>query len=81
MRPEKDDRHVEFEIFFMPRPDVHYQLHAVIVHSGGSVVGHYTAYVRDADDNWFYCDDGKLPRRVEIGEVLACNAYMLWYVR
>ena len=60
---------------------MHYHLYAVIVHEGGSMHGHYIAFVRDSDESWFRCDDGATPRRVEVGEVLASQAYMLWYVR
>ena len=80
-RPEKDSRHVEFDLFFTPRADVHYHLHAVIVHGGGSTHGHFIAFFRDSSDRWFRCDDSATPRRVELGEVLASNAYMLWYVK
>uniref|UniRef100_G3Q8U0 USP domain-containing protein n=1 Tax=Gasterosteus aculeatus aculeatus TaxID=481459 RepID=G3Q8U0_GASAC len=38
--------------------DCKYTLHAVVVHSGYAMFGHYTAYVRHgADRPWYYADD------------------------
>lgn len=40
------------------RADEHYSLYAVIVHIGFPMSGHYTAYVRPAQDQkWYYADD------------------------
>lgn len=41
-----------------PRADEHYSLYAVIVHIGSAWSGHYTAYIRPAQDQtWYYADD------------------------
>ncbi|XP_077090886.1 ubl carboxyl-terminal hydrolase 18 [Siphateles boraxobius] len=40
-----------------PRADEHYSLYAVIVHIGSAMFGHYTAYIRPAQDSWYYADD------------------------
>ena len=38
--------------------DCKYSLYAVVVHYGGTMFGHYTAYVRDrVDKRWHYADD------------------------
>ncbi|XP_056089435.1 ubl carboxyl-terminal hydrolase 18, partial [Rhinichthys klamathensis goyatoka] len=41
------------------RADEHYSLYAVIVHIGSAMFGHYTAYIRPAqeDQTWYYADD------------------------
>ena len=43
--------------------------------------GHYTAYVRASDAEWYHCDDAKPPRRCEngIADVMQAQAYMLFY--
>lgn len=46
-------RHV---LFF--QSDCRYTLYAVVVHSGGVMCGHYTAYVRHrGTQRWYYADD------------------------
>ncbi|BGP19156.1 hypothetical protein JCM10213_006498 [Rhodosporidiobolus nylandii] len=56
-----------------------YNLIAVVAHDGTLSQGHYTAYVRGADD-YFAIDDDKV-RRVRIAEVLAAKAYLVVYSR
>ncbi|GAA5892274.1 hypothetical protein JCM6882_003627 [Rhodosporidiobolus microsporus] len=56
-----------------------YHLTAVVAHEGTLSQGHYTAYVRGADD-FFAVDDDKV-RRVRISEVLAAKAYLVVYSR
>lgn len=58
-----------------------YRLHAVLVHSGGSMhSGHYFSYVRDPAGNWHEMND-EFVRWVSIKEVLAQQAYMLFYTK
>mmetsp|Transcript_15354 Transcript_15354/g.23114 ORF Transcript_15354/g.23114 Transcript_15354/m.23114 type:complete len:489 (-) Transcript_15354:136-1602(-) len=56
-----------------------YSLRAVIVHQGGALGGHYTAYVLHGDD-WHYTSD-TVTRKANLKDVLACEAYMLMYRR
>lgn len=56
-----------------------YELHTVIVHSGNFISeGHYYAYVRGENGNWYLTDDKKV-KRVNIYEVLRQQAYILIY--
>jgi len=59
-----------------------YDLYAIMIHSGGMGGGHYVAlakhYGKEAQDCWVYVSDGSV-RRVEPREVLAAQAYMLFY--
>ncbi len=58
---------------------LHYYLRAVLEHRGGAGGGHYTAFVRAADDHWYYCNDNTSPQPVAPSKVLAAQAYMLFY--
>ena len=62
-----------------------YDLRAVIEHTGNHPTsansGHYTAYVSARDGMWYLCDDANDPRRCNIEQVLAAQAYMLFYER
>ncbi len=58
-----------------------YWLRSVIVHSGEDDTGHYTAYVRTRDGEWFHYDDSARPQRLTEGfaAVAVAQAYMLLY--
>ncbi|XP_072233688.1 ubl carboxyl-terminal hydrolase 18 [Leuresthes tenuis] len=65
-----------------------YTLYAVVVHSGSSMCGHYTAYIRDrVNEHWHYADDSHV-RQASWEEVQKTyggdcrhTAYMLMYRR
>lgn len=58
-------------------PSLLYDLVAVVNHSGSMAQGHYTAFVRELG-RWFRFDDTWV-REVEEEEVLASEAYLLFY--
>lgn len=46
------------QVYFFFQNDCKYTLHAVVVHSGYAMCGHYTAYVRHRrNQSWYYADD------------------------
>lgn len=56
-----------------------YTLFGVIVHIGGLSGGHYYSYVkRLEDEKWDLCDDSYV-KRVDLGNVLCRDAYILFY--
>jgi len=58
-----------------------YKLFAVVVHRGYDLFsGHYYAYVRGLDNNWYVCNDEQIGQ-VSIGKILKENAYILLYQR
>jgi hypothetical protein len=63
---------------FWPSDLASYELSAVIVHKGEINSGHYVNYAREGGD-WFLFDDSKVVR-VDEGEVLKAEAYLLIYV-
>ena len=86
-RPVKLHTTVNFNAGFPPIQGAgQYDLRAVLQHRGddhptSTNSGHYTAYVRASDADWYHCDDAKPPRRCEngIADVLQAQAYMLFY--
>ena len=76
----KNSTPVLFEMLLpVDRNVLPYSLRSVIVHHGDAGGGHYTSYVRSFDNFWYHCDDFLQPRRVGVDEVLAAEAYMLFY--
>lgn len=66
------------------QPDANpsYRLYGVVLHSGGGPhSGHYTAYVRASNGNWYDMNDDYV-RQVPAGQVRNDrDAYMLFYIR
>ncbi|GAA5865785.1 hypothetical protein JCM3774_003092 [Rhodotorula dairenensis] len=65
-----------------PEQNPSYRLYAVVLHSGGGLhSGHYTAYVRAANDKWYDMNDDYV-RPVPVQSVLGDrDAYCLFYIR
>ena len=82
----KEPRPIDYPLFFPVRDGVTYRLRAVILHRSfkatSAASGHYVAYVRDAREQWYYCDDTAVPRLVpNRRDALRPEAYMLFYER
>lgn len=56
----------------------HYSLFAVIEHVGSLNVGHYTAYIKMLDNQWYKANDS-LVTKVQECEALNQEAYLLFY--
>ncbi|VEU23025.1 DEKNAAC104243 [Brettanomyces naardenensis] len=56
-----------------------YELYAVVYHTGSVNTGHYISIVKDRDGMWFKFDDARVVR-VSEKEVLAAQAYLLFYI-
>ncbi|XP_070709914.1 ubl carboxyl-terminal hydrolase 18-like [Pempheris klunzingeri] len=72
----------------LAQSDCKYTLHAVVVHSGYAMFGHYTAYVRHwANQCWYYADDSHVGQaswkdvQTSYGGHSRHTAYMLMYRR
>ncbi|KAJ0984241.1 hypothetical protein J5N97_002597 [Dioscorea zingiberensis] len=60
-----------------------YTLYAVVVHldvQNSSFYGHYICFTKDFNGQWYKIDDDQV-MRVDVGQVLAQHAYMLFYIR
>lgn len=57
----------------------YYDLFAIICHHGTAGGGHYTAYcLNHLNQQWYEFDD-QLVTEVDVGQVLTCEAYVLFY--
>ncbi|GFR88125.1 ubiquitin carboxyl-terminal hydrolase 20, partial [Elysia marginata] len=57
----------------------YYDLFAIICHHGTAGGGHYTAYcLNHLNQQWYEFDD-QLVTEVDVGQVLNCEAYVLFY--
>ncbi|CAN8064949.1 unnamed protein product [Agarophyton chilense] len=64
-----------------PSKDAVYDLFAVVNHSGRIDSGHYTSIIRRQGE-WFRCDDEKVSRVAEVGEIIRSEeAYLVFYVQ
>ena len=76
----KNPVRVSYETLFPLQAGIVYDLRSVIVHTGQAGGGHYTCFVRAADNFWYYCDDAAQPERQRsVADVLGQEAYMLIY--
>lgn len=63
-----------------------YELYAVMIHSGGAYGGHYFAYIKNLDNEWWNFNDSQVTK-IEESELLKTfggeggtnTAYMLMY--
>ena len=81
-RLRKNDKDITFEAILGIRNDIRYRLRGVIVHTGHAGGGHYTAFVRNREDTWFFCNDAQEPQHLDnIAYVMQAKPYMLFYER
>ncbi|RDW37358.1 hypothetical protein B0I73DRAFT_135599 [Yarrowia lipolytica] len=82
----KIDTHVEFPLYLDMSPytcsqesGLVYELYAVVCHHGSLNTGHYTCMVKGRDMHWYNFDDVTITR-VDVQQVLAARAYLLFYI-
>lgn len=56
-----------------------YDLYGVCNHSGSSMGGHYTAYVKNADGNWHHYNDTVVSEITQTETIISPKAYCLFY--
>jgi len=56
-----------------------YDLYAVCNHSGGPMGGHYTAFVKNIDNEWSHFNDVNLEKGISKDRVITPKAYCLFY--
>lgn len=58
-----------------------YELYAVCNHSGGVLGGHYTAYIKNANDKWYHFNDTSVQEVPLLSSIISPKAYCLFYRR
>jgi ubiquitin carboxyl-terminal hydrolase 8 len=56
-----------------------YDLYGVCNHSGGVLGGHYTAYVKNANDKWYHYNDTHVSEVGLVESIVSPKAYCLFY--
>jgi ubiquitin carboxyl-terminal hydrolase 2 len=56
-----------------------YELYGICNHSGSTIGGHYTAYVRNANGKWYHFNDTHISEVSNINSMITPKAYCLFY--
>jgi ubiquitin C-terminal hydrolase len=56
-----------------------YDLYAVCNHSGGTMGGHYTSYVKTISNEWVHFNDTQVERFIPDKKIVSSKAYCLFY--
>jgi len=56
-----------------------YELYGVCNHSGGVMGGHYTSYIKNANNNWYHFNDTSVTEVKSAESVISPKAYVLFY--
>ena len=56
-----------------------YELFGVCNHSGSTMGGHYTAYVKNANGKWYHFNDTSVSELGSAEQVISAKAYVLFY--
>jgi ubiquitin C-terminal hydrolase len=56
-----------------------YELYGVCNHSGGPLGGHYTSYVKNANEKWYHFNDQSVSEMKSIDSIISTKAYCLFY--
>ena len=56
-----------------------YELYGVCNHSGGTMGGHYTSYVKNANGKWYHFNDTSVNEVALIDSIISPKAYVLFY--
>lgn len=56
-----------------------YDLYGVCNHSGSSLGGHYTAFVKNANGNWYHYNDNSVSLVTDLNHIVTSKAYCFFY--
>lgn len=56
-----------------------YDLYGVCNHSGSSLGGHYTAFVKNANGNWYHYNDNNVTLVTDESHIITAKAYCFFY--
>jgi len=66
---------------FNSKEKVVYDLYGVVNHYGSYMGGHYTAYCKNINGNWYLHNDSSVSSVHNANEVISDAAYVLFYKR
>ena len=61
------------------KEDYVYDLYGICNHSGGTLGGHYTSYVKNANDNWYLYNDTRVSPVTNLAKLKSVYAYCFFY--
>lgn len=56
-----------------------YDLYGVCNHSGGTMGGHYTSFVKHKNGEWIHFNDTRVERHIPVHKIISPKAYCLFY--
>jgi ubiquitin C-terminal hydrolase len=56
-----------------------YELYGVCNHSGGVLGGHYTAYIKNANNKWYHFNDATVSEVEHVEHIISPKAYCLFF--
>lgn len=56
-----------------------YDLFGIVNHSGNTTGGHYTSYIKNANDKWYHFNDTNVSEIKNTDELVSTKAYCLFY--
>jgi ubiquitin C-terminal hydrolase len=56
-----------------------YDLYGIVNHMGGVSGGHYTAFIKNANDKWYHFNDTNVNEVTNLNELISPKAYCLFY--
>ena len=74
-----DDLNLSNYVIGYKKESYQYELYGVCNHSGGVMGGHYTAYVRNANNKWYNFNDTSVNEVALTDHIISPKAYCLFY--
>jgi len=56
-----------------------YDLYGVCNHGGSVLGGHYTSYVKNANDKWYHYNDSSVTEQLQLQQIISSKAYCFFY--
>lgn len=74
-----DDLDLSSYVIGYKKDNYKYELFGVCNHSGSTMGGHYTAYVKNANGKWYHFNDTSVSELGSAEQVISAKAYVLFY--
>ena len=87
-RIKKNEKNIDFDVTGLDlskyvlgygKGDNKYELYGICNHSGGTMGGHYTSYVKNANNKWYHFNDTSCKEVTNIDELKSSRAYCFFY--